>query len=122
MKINIALSAEPDVEKTITLKGSQNAIDRILAFLGMLQYNGAVGHSGTFGLGWDGDGSDKLESTELEPIIALYKAGYEACSSYGCSIEYMGDLGSFYAANFAKDDSGSVKQKLVWTVKEGKLV
>ena len=51
MKVVIApsLSAEK-VERTLVISGSQDSVDRIAAFLGMLQFNGAIGHSGMFAL------------------------------------------------------------------------
>lgn len=61
MKILISNSAKDEVSIDIKLTGSKEAVDRVSAFLSCLDYNGAVGHSATFALPWDGDGSDKLK-------------------------------------------------------------
>ncbi len=106
MKIKISLSkAKPEAERTVVLKGSQECVDRVATFLGMLVYNGNIGHSGVFGLGWDGDGSDKLDVDGIDD--AVNKDGYAACGAYGGDVEVMGDSGSFYVYTTSK-------QKLVF--------
>ena len=105
-------SREQSVEKTITLTGSPDAVNRVLAFLGMLQFNGNVGHSGMFALGWDGDGADQLQVSGIEDVAKQCRDGYNACTSYGADLEYMGSFGSFGVCKTSD-------QKLLWTLREG---
>ena len=71
MKILISNSAKGDVSVDITLSGSKDAVDRVCAFIAALEYNGAVGHSATFALPWDGDGSDNISVKGLD--LKAYK-------------------------------------------------
>ncbi len=117
MKVVIApsLSAEK-VERTLVISGSQDSVDRIAAFLGMLQFNGAIGHSGMFALGWDGDGSDQVQIQGIEEELKRFKDGYAACASYGSDVEWMSALGSFGVARIKQDSN-----KLLWTRRDGKV-
>lgn len=103
---------------TVTLSGNANSLTRVLAFLAMLRYNGQVGHSGMFALGWDGDGSDRLDidSPDIDAITTQLKEGFNACSSTSGDIEYMGDLGSFGVACLQPNS-----RRLVWTARDGKI-
>lgn len=104
------------VERTFVVTGSQDSVDRIAAFLGMLQFNGAIGHSGMFGLGWDGDGSDQVQIQGIEAELKQYADGYGACASYGSDLEWMSALGSFGVARLKPDSN-----KLLWTKRDGKV-
>jgi hypothetical protein len=67
MKVLISKSAKPEQsEVNITLKGNKDCVDRLCAFLACIDYNGAVGHSATFALPWDGDGDDKINITGID--------------------------------------------------------
>lgn len=59
MKILISNSAT--VKAKITLSGSQECVDRVLAMLSILAYNG--GSSGIYGINFDGDGADSINIT-----------------------------------------------------------
>lgn len=115
-------ASKPDESLVLTLTGSPEALARVKAFLGMLCYNGDIGHSGIFGLGWDGDGSDKLKIPEIEQDIQKFKDGYKACCSYGGDLEMMSALGSFLCAQFSKDSDGVKSTTLVYTQKDGALI
>jgi hypothetical protein len=72
-------------EVTLTLRGEFGAVDRVLGLLSMLVLNGNWGHSNVFGVGWDGDGHDKLEIDGLD--TAPYKDIVERLGSYGGDVE-----------------------------------
>lgn len=56
------------IEKTITIRCNEGTWTRLVFFLALLHYNG--GHSGVFGLVFDGDGSDRL-TVEPNPSTLL---------------------------------------------------
>lgn len=115
-QIQLQSQSAEEVERTFVVKGSKDVVDRIAAFLGMLQFNGNIGHSGMFALGWDGDGSDKAQISGIEEDIKRFQKGYSECASYGGDVEYMGALGSFGVMRVDSD-----RTKLLWTLKDGKV-
>jgi hypothetical protein len=86
---------DSDVELRLTIKGSREAVNRVAALLSCIEYNGNVGHSGMFGISWDGDGADRIEISGIKPSKEL-KHGYEAMSGYGGLVEFIGEGGRCY--------------------------
>lgn len=88
-RIKVKARRAPEASATVTISGSQECVDRVLAFLGVLNNNG--GHSGIFGISWDGDGSDAVhvEGKDFDP--ADYGDLTNALSSYGAAVEYVAE-------------------------------
>lgn len=115
MKLQVSVSKrQPEAKLDVQLQGSPDAIRRVLGFLAMIEYNGAVGHSGTFGLDWDGDGADRIniKADGYKEVQKELRDGFEECGSYGAAMEYMGQYGSFYI----KSDG---PPQLVFNLREG---
>jgi hypothetical protein len=104
----IAKAGKSSVSLDVTITGSPDCVSRVTNLLQMIQYNGAVGHSGVFGISWDGDGNDRIELKGLPKMSKDLVKGIEACSSYGAAIEVCGDSNRFYVWN------GDFKSKLVY--------
>lgn len=49
------------ITKTYVLKGTPEILERIERLLSWFSLNGSWGHSGTVAMGFDGDGSDRLD-------------------------------------------------------------
>lgn len=82
-----AATEDGDVAESITLSGTPECVDRVKALLAMVSINGSTGHSGTFGIFWDGDGADRLDvSFDTSPYSKLVR---ELCA-YGGEIEVVG--------------------------------
>ena len=97
MRIHISTSSsKPQTSVDIKISGSEENVQRVLSLLGMIQYNGAVGHSGIFGITWDGDGADNIK---IEGPLPNDKDALEATSSYGGYVEFVGERGQFYVVN-----------------------
>ena len=93
------LQAAPDVvETTIVLKGTQEAIDQVEKILSLLIFAGNVGHSGIFGVGFDGDGSHRLDAVKGVDPKKYSKIAQELCS-YGGDVEVINsaDSGCVYS-------------------------
>lgn len=56
------------IEKTITIRCNEVVWAKLMYFFALLHHNG--GHSGVFGLAFDGDGNDRL-TIDPEPAMAL---------------------------------------------------
>jgi hypothetical protein len=87
------VEADDKVSVDIKLTGNKACVERVLSLFGMIQFNGNVGHSGVFGISWDGDGSDKIK---VEGPIPDHKEAWNATSSYGGYVEMMGEGGKSY--------------------------
>lgn len=105
-------SVSAEVKETVvTLKGKPECVDRVLALLTMVYLNGSYGHSGLFGISWDGDGSDKFDLSfdGQKEFIKQNKDGVNACSDYGGNVEYVGEGNTYFVQN-GKDTTN----KRVW--------
>lgn len=103
MKVKLDLKKKLD-ERTITIKGKPECVNRILTLLAMIQINGDNGHSGTFGMSckgisWDGDGSDQVTIDGIKDIIANNKELIGKCSDRGGFAEVVGENNRFYTLN-----------------------
>lgn len=79
---------EGEVSKTLTISGEPEKVDRVLALLALIYYNGHWGHSGTFGIIWDGDGSDSID---IDIDLSEYRDLTNTLSSYGGEAEIVGE-------------------------------
>lgn len=61
----------------LTLRGTEESLRKVLSLLAQLQYNGRVGHSGTWYIHFDGDGSDFLDVQPADLYI-------DNLGPYGC--------------------------------------
>lgn len=101
----LAYGEEPEVTRTITLTGTPERVQRVINLLLMVRNFGGWGHSGTFGIAWDGDGSDKIQvegATREEEAIAHDLC--EATSRHGGEIEIVGDNNSSFVGRSVDDD------------------
>jgi len=94
--MKIQINKKETVEATITLTGSPECVRRILTLLAMIETNGGNGHSGTFGISWDGDGNDKISINGIEDVKKESAEGIRSCSEYGAYAEVVGENNSFY--------------------------
>lgn len=69
--------------RSYELRGPPDTLDRFEMFLAMLHYNG--GHSGHFGISFDGDGHDRV--TVKPPPPEKYRKGVGAISGSGADLE-----------------------------------
>lgn len=93
------LSTDPqDTELKITLRGSEECVQRVKALLALISLNGGWGHSGIFGISWDGDGADKLQIEGFDP--AEFKDLAQALGDGGRSVEYVceGGIGRTFSS------------------------
>jgi hypothetical protein len=104
---------DTDVSIKVTLEGSPECVNRVLRLLNMISWMGGVGHSGIFGVSWDGDGSDKLHLKGLPKEIEKDTKGFNASCSYGGSVEYLGEGDSVFVMN-NNPNATYPKYKLVW--------
>ena len=77
------------IEKTYTIETSPVIHRRIERFLAMLHWNSAHGHSGTFAMPLDGDGSDKVSVSPVpqfsDEVSLIAGVGYDVEIAYdGC--------------------------------------
>lgn len=79
------------VETTVTIRGGEEQVQRLLAFLAAIQLSASWGHSGLFAIPWDGDGSDRIEivGPDMDDSIAKAKGAVEALASYGGDVEIL---------------------------------
>ena len=70
-QIEVALKKADENEDsyTVTISGRSDAVRHLLAFMKIIEYNGNVGHSATFAMGWDGDGADQVTISGLPEDI-----------------------------------------------------
>jgi hypothetical protein len=110
-----------DVDAKVTLSGSKECVRRVQRLLACIEYNGGVGHSGTFGITWDGDGSDHIRIDGLPKDID--KKQFEAQSNYGGEVEVVGSGESCYVLNSSRDPSHPyLKSRRVWPAEETAFV
>jgi len=104
IKINAAnrLRARAEASAKITIEGSQECVDRVLALLGVLHNNG--GHSGTFGIDWDGDGADSIRVKGKDFNPKKYRDLTNALSDYGGHFEIVSEGGTGYVHNPIYDE------------------
>ncbi len=96
-----------DKAVTVTIKGSKENVDRVLALLSFLELNG--GHSGVFGISWDGDGADAVSITGAD--FSQYRDLVSSCSSHGGEVEYVGENGTGHVLSIPPGQKRRVK---VW--------
>jgi hypothetical protein len=100
-------AAKPNqVSVNLTIEGGAECVDRLLSLIGMLQYNGNVGHSGIFAIPWDGDGADRIK---VKGDLPNYVDAWSEASSYGGYAEMVGNNGSTYIIS-----GNGIKQKHVY--------
>lgn len=110
-----------DVDAKVTLSGSKECVRRVQRLLACIEYNGGVGHSGTFGITWDGDGSDHIRIDGLPKDID--RKQFEAQSNYGGEVEVVGEGESCYVLNSSKDPNHPyLKSRRVWPAEETAFV
>lgn len=111
-----ARSGEETVKATVTLEGSPECVDRVLALLSVIHLNGSWGHSGIFGVSWDGDGRDFVDLTgDVDP--SKYKDLAQGMGDYVAAVEYVGEGATGFVLN--NDSSSSYpKHKRVFPSKE----
>jgi len=105
-------AAADEVEVSLKLIGKPECVERVMSLLGMIAFNGAIGHSGIFGISWDGDGSDKIK---VEGDLPDHRDAWNACTNYGGYAEFMGESGKSYVIS-GKD----ISTKRVWPKDESK--
>lgn len=110
-----------DVDAKVTLSGSKECVRRVQRLLACIEYNGGVGHSGTFGISWDGDGADRIRINGLPKDID--RKQFEAQSNYGGEVEVVGEGEKCYVLNSSKDPNHPyLKSRLVWPAEEKAFV
>lgn len=60
-KLNPQLESDNEETRTFKLTASKDTLDKIEMLLRLMQSYGRSGHSTTFKLYWDGDGSSRIE-------------------------------------------------------------
>ena len=72
---------EKKISKSFTITGSSNIIKRVEMLLGLLHFNSAHGHSGIFGMSFDGDGPDSItidpKPNNRKQVQKLAGVGYD---------------------------------------------
>lgn len=123
MKINAATrlrSAKADVDDQeitakVTITGSQECVERVLALLYLVDHNGKVGHSGTFAIGWDGDGSDRVNIEGFPDDLAKkFNELANTLSSYGGQVEQVGQGCTGFVLSGDLEGSHYLKSKRVY--------
>lgn len=110
-----------DMDAKVKLSGSKECVRRVQRLLACIEYNGGVGHSGTFGIAWDGDGADKIRIDGLPKDIDHKQ--FEAQSNYGGEVEVVGEGEKCYVLNSSKDPNHPyLKSRLVWPAEEKAFV
>lgn len=109
----VQASAKPKVTKTYTMTGSPEAVARVERLLAMIWLNGMWGHSGLFGITWDGDGADHLDIQGIDAND--HKDAVNKPSGFSNSVEYVGEGGRMYIG-YVKNDEGHhyLGHKQVW--------
>ena len=97
--------AEDPLKVTVTIGGEREKVERVLALLYLVYRNGEVGHSGTFGIGWDGDGNDKIDLEGMESYKDKFHDLAEALSSYGGDAEIVGEGGTGFIMRPGHDEA-----------------
>ncbi len=83
---------EEEITKTFTITTSPRIMGRIERFFALLHFNGRFGHSGTFGMGLDGDGADHVTVNPMDKKLSP-------------EVNLLGGVG--YDVEIARDDSYS---------------
>lgn len=106
-----ATTREGDVSESLTLTGTPECVDRVKALLATVSINGHSGHSGTFGIFWDGDGADRLDvSFDTSPYADLVNT----LSSYGGEVEVVGTDRTGFIGRGRNDGTVYVNYKRVY--------
>ena len=108
------IKKDTDTKVEITLEGAPEAVRRILRLLACIEYNGSVGHSGLFGISWDGDGADRIRIKGLPKDIDRKQFG--AMSNYSSILEYVGEGEKCYITKIDRD-TGTPTNIRVWPEK-----
>ena len=94
MKTLLSVSASEEQEVTVTIKGSSAVVRNVLMLLASLDWASSVGHSGTYAIPIDGDGSDSLSVTLPDDVKSEIQeecaSRCNAMSSYGGDVEEVG--------------------------------
>lgn len=101
--MKISISKEEEITRTVSITGKPEVVNRVLTLLAMIEYNGAVGHSGNFSIAFDGDGSDKIKLEGVDDVRKQNKDGFNACSGYGGMVEIVGENGKFFVTTKDRD-------------------
>lgn len=110
-----------DVDAKVTLSGSKECVRRVQRLLACIEYNGGVGHSGTFGISWDGDGADTIRIDGLPKDID--RKQFEAQSSYGGAVEVVGEGETCFVLDNSTDPNHPyLKSHRVWPAEETAFV
>lgn len=104
MKV-LAARSDEDVEVTLVVKGSPNAVKTLVNLVGAIQYNCQVGHSAMVGAFFDGDGADKISVDGLPDKLGADMA--KACGSYGDSLLACIGPSTALSYNTRYDDNGN---------------
>jgi hypothetical protein len=111
LSLNAFKKRDTDVTETYTFVGPKDTMERFKRFLAFFAHNG--GHSGTFGMSFDGDGSDYLHIT---PEIPRYDGMDDVA---GRDVELASNDG-YYGLKIERDIDGRQKEaslKLSWEEK-----
>lgn len=84
---------DDDTSVKLTISGKRENVDRVLALLAMIHLNGAWGHSGLFGISWDGDGADYVNITGKDFDPSKFKDLVQTVGDYGGVVEYVSEGG-----------------------------
>jgi hypothetical protein len=110
-----------DVDAKVTLSGSKECVRRVQRLLACIEYNGGVGHSGTFGITWDGDGADRIRIDGLPKDID--RKQFEAQSNYGGAVEVVGEGETCFVLDNSTDPNYPyLKSRRVWPAEETAFV
>jgi hypothetical protein len=90
-----------EVTKTFTVTASSDEVmKRFERFLALLHFNSGFGHSGTFGMPLDGDGSEKISVDELKAKYHKGSLPHEveliAGAGYSVELAHTNGYGGFY--------------------------
>jgi hypothetical protein len=111
-EISIEARRPPERKEKITLEGSDECVERVLGLLAMIYFNGMWGHSGTFAIGWDGDGADFVEIKGVD--FKKYKEMVEATSAYGSDVEMIGEAGTSFVGNVVPAEDEKSRPRISW--------
>ena len=105
--------------KVFEITANPQILRRIERFLALLHFNSCFGHSGLFGMGLDGDGSEKVVVKDINRSL-----GYEVdlIGGIGYGVEIANDTS--YSGRFIDNERSSkwVTQRSGSLYKEGELV
>ena len=95
------LAAQTTVKETFEIEATPDTMGKFKAFLGFFHYNG--GHSGLFGMSFDGDGHERL-TVKPEPLPdKKLRKGIHAIGGAGPELELAHDDGTYSALVVDRD-------------------